>query len=406
MAGRRAWTGVRGRLRWTGLRTNDGGGNEAFVPAVPGGPLNLCLDRVQGQIPAAGKAALHTKARMALIDSLARPLANLRLSVTDRCNLRCSYCMPEESYAWLPKRDILTFEEIDALVDVFLSLGVTRLRLTGGEPLLRNELPELVRRLAPKPALGDLALTTNGVLLAELAQPLADAGLRRLTISLDTLRAETFRQLTRRDDLQRVLRGIDAATHSLPSELKLDCVVMRGVNDDEIDALLDFARERAAEIRFIEYMDVGGATAWSMERVVSQAEMLERLRARHGPIEELRADADAGSAPAQRFRLATGQVFGIIASTTRPFCSACDRARLTADGLWYTCLYAQQGLNLRDPLRAGESPADLAERIRAVWLRRVDRGAMERLAQHERGPALDRSRLRQDPHLEMHTKGG
>ncbi len=336
-------------------------------------------------------------------DQLGRPLANLRLSVTDRCNLRCAYCMPEERYAWLPRSDILSFEELSRLVDAFVLAGVDEVRLTGGEPLLRRDLPELVRLLAGKPGLRDLAITTNGVLLAEQHAALAAAGLRRFTVSIDTLRPERFVALTRRTDHARVLEGIRAVAGT--PGLKLDTVVMRGDNDDELLDLLAFAREVGAEVRFIEYMDVGGATRWSMERVVSRAEVLARIEARHGPVEPL---GGQGSAPAERFRLADGTTFGVIASTTRPFCRACDRSRVTADGMWYTCLYATTGVDLRAPLRAGESIAALAARLRAGWGARADRGAEVRLGLPDRGgrPLASASDLAKDPHLEMHTRGG
>src|SRR5918996_2970210 len=218
-----------------------------------------------------------------ILDALHRPLRNLRLSVTDRCNLRCSYCMPEPDYVWLPREDILQFEEIETLVDVFTSLGVDKVRLTGGEPLLRRDLPVLIRRLASRPAIRDLAMTTNGVLLASQAKILRDAGLHRLTVSLDTLRPDRFRSLTRFDELDRVLAGISAAAPLFPG-LKLDTVVIRGVNDDELVDLIEFARTHHAEVRFIEYMDVGGATHWSMPRVMSRREILQRLEAHYGPI--------------------------------------------------------------------------------------------------------------------------
>jgi cyclic pyranopterin phosphate synthase len=247
------------------------------------------------------------------------------LSVTDRCNLRCQYCMPEEDYLWLPREDILQFEEIERLVDQFLLLGVDKVRLTGGEPLLRRDLPTLVEQLARKSAIRDLAMTTNAVLLRPAVNDLKAAGLHRLTISLDTLQRDRFMKLARFDELPRVLAGIDAAVDPFPG-FKIDTVVIRGVNDDEIIPLLDFARARGAEIRFIEYMDVGGATSWSMLQVVSRKEMLETIAAHYGPIEPLR---ESSSAPADRYRLPDGTVFGIIASTTEPFCKSCDRSRLT-----------------------------------------------------------------------------
>jgi cyclic pyranopterin phosphate synthase len=314
--------------------------------------------------------------------------------------------MPEEEYTWLPREEVLAFEELVRLVEVFAGLGVDKIRLTGGEPLLRRELPALVRQLRRIPGIEDLAMTTNGLLLAEQAGALREAGLGRVTVSLDTLRPETFRQLTRRDTHALVLRGIEAARAAGFPALKLDTVVIRGVNDGEIEALVDFARAVDAEVRFIEYMDVGGATQWSMDQVVSRAEILARLEARHGGVVALREDS---SAPAERFRLPDGTVFGIIASTTAPFCRSCDRSRLTADGTWFRCLYAQQGTDLRTPLREGAPPEALARLIGEIWTRRRDRGAEERLELDRlglRGPLLQLEGLRRDPRLEMHTRGG
>jgi cyclic pyranopterin phosphate synthase len=337
-------------------------------------------------------------------DTYSRRLRNLRISVTDRCNLRCHYCMPEEDYVWLPREEILHYEEVSRLVDVFIGLGVDKIRLTGGEPLLRRDLPALVAQLAVKPGLRDLAVTTNGVLLAEQAPALKAAGLHRVTVSLDTLRSERFQRLTRRDAHAQVMAGIAAVAAAGFTGTKLDTVVMRGVNDDELVDLVEFARTVPAEIRFIEYMDVAGATRWTMSQVVSRAEILDRLRRRYGAID---AVIEPGStAPAERFRLPDGYVFGIIASTTAPFCASCDRSRLTADGMWYLCLYALEGTDLRGPLRRGASPDELAALITGRWRARADRGAEERLAGRERGPLVQIARLKQDPHLEMHTRGG
>ncbi|MGO8969226.1 MAG: GTP 3',8-cyclase MoaA [Myxococcaceae bacterium] len=347
-----------------------------------------------------------------LRDTFGRPLRNLRLSVTDRCNLRCSYCMPEPDYVWLPRSELLSFEELTRLVRIFCSLGVDRVRLTGGEPLLRHELPELVRRLAAESPLRDLALTTNGVLLGPLAAELREAGLTRVTVSLDTLRPDRFRALTRRDEHARVLAGIAAVRDLGWSGLKLDCVVMRGRNDDELLSLLAFAQESSAELRFIEYMDVGGATYWKREDVVSRAEILQRVAAGRGPVERLQENgadeplAARGRAPAERFRLADGTTFGIIASTTAPFCRSCDRSRLTADGTWFLCLYARSGLNLRQALRGGASDEAVAHLIRLGWKGRTDRGAEQRLTLQRREPLADVAELRADPRLEMHTRGG
>jgi cyclic pyranopterin phosphate synthase len=311
--------------------------------------------------------------------------------------------MPEESYVWLPRRDLLTFEEISALVDCFADLGVDRLRITGGEPLLRHDVATLIAMLAAKPRFRDLALTTNGVLLAEQAQRLRHAGLHRLTVSLDTLRSDTFRALTRRDELSSVLSGIEAAVAAGFRGLKIDTVVMRGTNDGELLDLIEYAKPLGAEVRFIEYMDVGGATRWSMDAVVPRREMLETLTHRYGAIEPV---GDQASAPAERFRLPDGTVFGIISSTTAPFCRACDRARLTADGMWYLCLYATAGVDLRRALRAGASPEEIRRLIAGRWQARDDRGAEERLARAKREAFLPADALRRDPHLEMHTKGG
>ena len=334
-------------------------------------------------------------------DTFDRPLRNLRLSVTDRCNLRCQYCMPEEEYVWLPRNDMLSFEEMGQLVDVFADLGVDKVRLTGGEPLLRRDLDRLVRLLAANARIRDLAMTTNGVLLAEQAEALRTSGLHRITVSLDTLREDRFKLLTRRDTHARVLESIEAVA-GWPG-LKLDTVVMRGVNDDELADLVDYAGRVSAEVRFIEYMDVGGATHWSIQRVVSRAEMLAVLETRYGTIVPIQEDS---SAPADRFRLSDGRVFGIISSTTQPFCQSCDRSRLTADGLWYLCLYAVRGTDLRQPLRAGASRDELHALIRSTWQGRTDRGAEARLATPERRPLIQIGELKRDPHLEMHTRGG
>ena len=340
---------------------------------------------------------------MALTDRLGRSLGNLRLSVTDRCNLRCDYCMPEKEYVWLPRADLLQFEEIGRLVDVFGSAGVDRIRLTGGEPLVRHDLPALVEILAAKPWLKDLAMTTNGVLLEEHAAALRAAGLHRITVSLDTLRPDRFQKLARFDELPRVLRGIEAAARAGFDALKIDTVVIRGVNDDELAPLVERARQWGAEVRFIEYMDVGGATRWSRDRVVSRLDMFRTLAAAFGAIEPIPATTNA---PAERYRLKDGTTFGIIASTTDPFCSACDRSRLTADGLWYLCLYAARGLDLRKPLREGASAEELRSLIASAWGERTDRGAEERLAVRERSPLVPLTELKRDPHLEMHTRGG
>ena len=338
-------------------------------------------------------------------DTLARPLGSLRVSVTDRCNMRCRYCMPEQDYVWLPKESILTFEEIARLVRVFTALGVGKVRLTGGEPLLRHDLPALTTMLAAIPGVHDLALTTNGLLLAKQAEALRRAGLRRVTVSLDTLRPERMRDLARSDRHADVLAGIAAARTAGFERVKLNTVVMRGVNDDELGDLIEFARGQGAEVRFIEYMDVGGATQWSAAQVMSQREMLDVLSGRYGAITPVPA-VDDPAAPAERFQLPDGATFGIIASTTAPFCRSCDRSRLTADGTWFLCLYAERGVDLREALRAGATDADLTEVITRAWQGRTDRGAEERLALARRDVLYPREALRADPRREMHTRGG
>jgi GTP 3',8-cyclase len=334
-------------------------------------------------------------------DTLGRPLRSLRVSVTDRCNLRCQYCMPEDEYVWLKRDDLLSFVEIETLVRAFVRAGVTRVRLTGGEPLLRPGLPALVRALASAGGVEELSLTTNGVLLAEQAGGLFDAGLHRVTVSLDTLKPERFRAMARRESLGRVLEGIESV-RGRPG-LKLDTVIVRGFNDDELGDLVEYAKTVGAEVRFIEYMDVGGATRWAPERVVSRAEVLEAMARRYGRVEALPHDS---SAPAERFRLPDGATFGVIASTTAPFCRRCDRSRLTADGLWFLCLYALRGRDLRSPVRAGATVEELAAIVEGAWRERADRGAEERHALRHRSTLVRREALRVDPHLEMHTRGG
>ena len=283
-------------------------------------------------------------------DRFSRPLKSLRISVTDRCNLRCQYCMPEEEYSWLPRETLLTFEEIATLADHFTDIGVDKIRLTGGEPLMRRDLPRLIHRLAKNRRLKDIAVTTNGILLGDQAQALYDAGLHRVTVSLDTLRPERFRALTRRDSFQQVLEGIETVVRIGFPQFKLDTVAMRGFNDDELAHLIEYGSRVGAEVRFIEYMDVGGANDWSADKVLSRAMILKSLSQRYGVIEPI---IEQSSAPAQRFRLSDGTTFGIIPSTTTPFCSTCDRSRLTADGMWYLCLYAKHGMDLRSPCVAG-----------------------------------------------------
>jgi cyclic pyranopterin phosphate synthase len=336
-------------------------------------------------------------------DRYDRPLRNLRVSVTDRCNMRCRYCMPEEEYVWLPRQSILTFEEIERVVGVFAHLGVSKVRLTGGEPLLRHDLPTLVRLLARQEAIGDLALTTNGILLGREAGRLREAGLGRVTVSLDTLRPERMAEFARSPRHADVIAGIDAAIAEGFTSVKLNSVVIRGYNDDEIVDLLEFARGRGIEPRFIEYMDVGGATAWSLDQVVSQREIVDIVARRYGPV---RALDDRGWAPAERFALADGTRFGVIASTTAPFCRTCDRGRLTADGTFLLCLYGERGLDLRELIRSAATDDEVAARIAGVWRDRTERGAEVRAGLAERGVLHRIESLRADPRREMHTRGG
>ncbi|HEX2450422.1 MAG TPA: GTP 3',8-cyclase MoaA [Gemmatimonadales bacterium] len=337
-------------------------------------------------------------------DQFGRPLRSLRISVTDRCNMRCGYCMPEAEYVWLPRASILTFEEIARLAGIFAAVGVTKVRLTGGEPLLRHDLPGLVSLLRRDVRLRDLALTTNGMLLPQHAAALRTAGLGRLTISLDTLRPARLLDFARTDRHGDIVRGIDAARTAGFGGIKVNTVVIRGFNEDEISDLLEFGRARGLEIRFIEYMDVGGATRWSIDQVVSRHEMLELISRRYGRVHA--APRDDASAPAEEFTLPDGTRFGIIASTTAPFCRDCDRSRLTADGTWYLCLYAADGVDLREPLRDGASDEEIEALIRHHWTARADRGAEVRAAAPERGVLYQLDGLRADPHREMHTRGG
>lgn len=337
-------------------------------------------------------------------DSLGRPLHKLRISVTDRCNLRCSYCMPRESYTWLPREHLLTFDEITRLVRVLATLGIGRLRLTGGEPLLRRDLAVLVAQLAHVEGIRSVALTTNGVLLAEQASALHSAGLQGLTVSLDSLREDRFERIAGRARLHDVLAGLDRAHEVGFERMKTNTVVVRGFNDDELVDLVELARARQIEPRFIEYMDVGGATDWRPESVVSREDILARLAARYGTPLQLR---NRDGAPADRFQLPDGMTVGIISSTSQPFCRSCDRARLTSDGMLLTCLYAQAGLDLRGLLRGGADDRALGSELGARWRARADRGAEERLELgRPRGPWVAADALVRDPHLEMHKRGG
>ena len=296
-----------------------------------------------------------------LVDPFRRTVRDLRISVTDRCNLRCTYCMPEEGMTWLPRADLLSFEEIERVARVCVEqFGFHSLRLTGGEPTVRAGLPVLVAQLA---ALGvDLAMTTNGVSLGLVAGDLRRAGLGRLNVSLDTLRPERFTELTRRHDLDRVIDGIDAAVAAGFSPVKVNCVVMRGINDDELVDLARFGRDRGVVMRFIEFMPLDADRAWTAAAVVGLDEIVATIGAAH-PLEPV---IDRGSAPARRFRYLDGAgEIGVVASVTESFCSSCDRVRLTADGQFRACLFAVREADLRAVLRSGGTDDDLAAAIEA-----------------------------------------
>lgn len=298
-----------------------------------------------------------------LLDRYGRRHDTLRVSVTDRCNLRCFYCMPERGVRFVPRRQILTFEEIERLVRVAAGLGITRVRLTGGEPLIRKDLPRLVRRLALLPAIEDLALTTNGVRLHELAGPLYEAGLRRLNIHLDTLDPARFAEITRRDCLAKVLRGIEAARQAGFGPVKINVVAVKNLLEPDLAPLVRFARDRGLEIRFIEYMPLDAQGLWDRAKVLSAEEIIGILSREVAPLIEAAEGAERG--PARQFEFAGGAGrVGFIASETRPFCRTCNRLRLTADGKLRYCLFAIEETDLRSLLRAGASEEDLAEAIR------------------------------------------
>jgi cyclic pyranopterin phosphate synthase len=291
-----------------------------------------------------------------LVDSFGRTIRDLRISVTDRCNFRCTYCMPEEGMTWLPRDEVLTYEEMERIARLFVErYGVTGIRLTGGEPTVRAHLHRLVRMLS---ALGvDVAMTTNGATLRLLAESLREAGLRRVNISLDTLDRDKFVRMTRRDNLPQVLDGIDAAIDAGFEPVKINAVVERGVNDDEIVALASFGRERRVEVRFIEFMPLDATGHWANSSVVSQDEIVDAISAIY-PLEQLPA---RGAAPADRWRYLDGcGTVGVIPTVTRPFCGDCDRVRLTADGQFRTCLFATDESDLRAAIRRGASDDDLA----------------------------------------------
>ncbi|HEY6328180.1 MAG TPA: GTP 3',8-cyclase MoaA, partial [Blastocatellia bacterium] len=298
-------------------------------------------------------------------------MRDLRISVTDRCNYRCLYCMPLDKYQWMDRRDILTFEEIERLAAIFIGLGVEKIRLTGGEPLLRAGLAGLVAKLAAMDGLEDLCLTTNGSLLAEQAQALKSAGLMRINVSLDTLDPDKFKRLTKRGELAPVLEGLFKARALGFSPIKINAVIERGVNDDEIVPLVEFGRSNGFAIRFIEYMDVGNANHWRSANIVSKQEIIAAINAAF-PL--VRSTRDRGSAPSVDYSFADGiGDVGVIASVTEPFCGGCNRARLTADGKLVTCLFSSSGFDLKELTRNGATDQQLISEITRVWNGRTDR---------------------------------
>ena len=325
---------------------------------------------------AAAAAGAPVPAAATPLDRRGRRMHDLRISVTDRCNFRCSYCMPAEvfgrDYAFLPRAQILTFEEIARLARLFVGLGVEKLRLTGGEPTVRRDLPDLVRQLAAIEGVRDLTLTTNGSALPKLARPLAEAGLRRITVSLDSLDDEVFRRMNGADfPVARVLDGISAARRAGLSPIKVNMVVRRGFNEASILPVARWARDEGLILRFIEFMDVGHTNGWRLDEVVPQAEIVARIDAEL-PLEALPANYPGEVANRFRYRGGASEV-GVIASVTQPFCGACTRARLSAEGELFTCLFAARGTDLKGPLRAGATDDELRERISGIWRVRADR---------------------------------
>ena len=328
-------------------------------------------------------------------------MRDLRISVTDRCNFRCTYCMPFDEYTWMAKSEVLSFSEIERLARLFTTLGVSQIRLTGGEPLVRRELHRLVGSLSAIPGISDLSLTTNAALLSEQAQALYDAGLHRINVSIDTLKPDRFREITQRGDLDTVLKGLFTAQNVGMKPIKINAVVIRGFNDDELIDLVAFARKNGFEMRFIEYMDVGNANGWTLDKTFTKREMLEVIHAQF-PVRV--AGRAGGSAPAVDYEFLDGSgKVGIIGSVSEPFCSSCTRIRLTADGKLVTCLFASTGFDIKTLMRRGASDEELTAAIGAQWTGRNDRFSDERWNHLQSG-----NPYRADSHkkIEMITLGG
>ena len=300
-----------------------------------------------------------------LIDSFDRLHDNLRISVTDRCNIRCFYCMPEDGVKYMPRQEILSFEEIERFVRIAVSLGVTKLRVTGGEPLVRKDLPVLIGKLAAIPEIKDLALTTNGVLLAQQAEALYEAGLRRINVHLDTLDRERFRQITRRDDLDRVLEGLDTAQRLGFGPVKINAVAVKNLVEQDLVPLARFGRERGIEVRFIEFMPLDAQGLWARDSVLTASEIIQTLSREIAPLIEI-PDRDP-RAPATEYRFADGiGRVGFIASVSRPFCLNCNRIRLTSDGKLRYCLFAIEETDVKTLLRNGAPDEEIAATIRGT----------------------------------------
>ena len=318
-----------------------------------------------------------------LTDKFGRPMRDLRISVTDRCNFRCPYCMPAEiygeAYEFLPRADILTFEELTRLVRIFAELGIEKLRVTGGEPLLRNDLPQLLGMLTDIAGIDDLTLTTNGYLLSQFAQPLKDAGLQRITISLDSLDEEVFKAMNGRGfTTEKVLEAIETASEVGLSPIKINCVVQKNVNDHTIVDLARHFKGTGHIVRYIEYMDVGNRNGWRSEHVVPADEIIAKIDAEM-PLEPVASNYQGEVATRYRYKDGSGEI-GFIASVTKPFCGDCTRIRLSTDGKIYTCLFSGEGVSLRDPMRSGADDNELRDMITGIWTVRSDRYSEERAA--------------------------